>query len=55
MSLESLQKIKLYINKQYKDIETWEEESDEEKGARIDELHCLETYLDCLIDKEVTN
>ena len=52
MSVESLQCLKVYLSKQYKDIETWEHEEDEVKEGRIDELQCLETYLDYLIAKE---
>ena len=52
MSVESLKCLKVYIGKQYKDIETWEHEEDEIKEGRIDELQCLETYLDYLIAKE---
>lgn len=52
MSVESLKNLKVYIGKQYKDIPTFEFESDDVKGARIDELQCLETYLDYLIAKE---
>lgn len=52
MSVESLKNLKVYIGKQYKDIPTFEFESDEVKDARIDELQCLETYLDYLIAKE---
>ena len=52
MSVESLKCLKVYISKQYKDIETWEHEEDEVKEGRIDELQCLETYLDYLIAKE---
>ena len=52
MSVESLKYLKVYIDKQYKDIPTFEFESDEVKDARIDELQCLETYLDYLIAKE---
>jgi len=52
MSVESLKHLKVYIGKQYKDIPTFEFESDEVKDARIDELQCLETYLDYLIAKE---
>lgn len=52
MSVESLKCLKVYIGKQYKDIETWEHEEDEVKEGRIDELQCLETYLDYLIAKE---
>ena len=49
MSVESLKCLKVYLSKQYKDIETWEHEEDEVKEGRIDELQCLETYLDYLI------
>lgn len=52
MSVESLKCLKIYISKQYKDIETWEHEEDEVKEGRADELQCLETYLDYLIAKE---
>lgn len=52
MSVESLKCLKVYLSKQYKDIETWEHEEDEVKEGRIDELQCLETYLDYLIAKE---
>lgn len=52
MSVESLKNLKVYIGKQYKDIPTFEFESDDVKDARIDELQCLETYLDYLIAKE---
>lgn len=52
MSVESLKCIKVYISKQYKDIDTWEDVDDEVKESRIDELQCLETYLDYLIAKE---
>ena len=52
MSVESLKCLKVYLSKQYKDIETWEHEDDEVKEGRIDELQCLETYLDYLIAKE---
>ena len=52
MSVESLKYLKVYLSKQYKDIETWEHEEDEVKEGRIDELQCLETYLDYLIAKE---
>lgn len=52
MSDESLKNLKVYISRQYKDIPTFEFESDEVKAARIDELQCLETYLDYLIAKE---
>lgn len=52
ISVESLKNLKVYIGKQYKDIPTFEFESDEVKDARIDELQCLETYLNFLIAKE---
>ena len=52
MSVESLKNLKVYICKQYKDIPTFEFESEKVKDARIDELQCLETYLDYLIAKE---
>lgn len=52
MSVESLKRLKVYLSKQYKDIETWEHEEDEVKDARIDDLQCLETYLNFLIAKE---
>ena len=52
MSVESLKCLKVYLSKQYKDIETWEHEEDKVKEGRIDELQCLETYLDYLIAKE---
>lgn len=52
MSVESLKCLKVYLSKQYKDIETWEHEEDEVKEGRIDELQCLENYLDYLIAKE---
>ena len=52
MSVESLKCLKVYLSKQYKDIETWKHEEDEVKEGRIDELQCLETYLDYLIAKE---
>lgn len=52
MSVESLKCLKVYLSKQYKDIETWEHEEVEVKEGRIDELQCLETYLDYLIAKE---
>lgn len=48
--VESLKCLKVYISKQIKDIPTWAEE--EECNARIDELQCLETYLDFLIAKD---
>lgn len=52
MSVESLKRIKVYICNQYKDINAWEDVEDEVKEARIDELQCLETFLDYLIAKE---
>ena len=52
MGVESLKRLKVYLSKQYKDIETWEHEEDGVKKGRIDELQCLETYLDYLIAKE---
>ena len=52
MSVESLKNLKVYIGKQYKDIPTFEFESDDAKDARRDELQCLETYLNFLIAKE---
>lgn len=52
MSVESLKCLKVYISKQYKDIETWEDDESGNNEARIDELQCLETYLDYLIAKE---
>ena len=52
MSVESLKCLKVYISKQYKDIETWEDDESGVNEARIDELQCLETYLDYLIAKE---
>lgn len=36
MSVESLKNLKVYIGKQYKDISTFEFESDDVKDARID-------------------
>lgn len=48
--VESLKCIKVYIGKQLKDIATWDD--DDECAARIDELQCLETYLDFLIAKD---
>lgn len=55
MSVESLKNLKVYIGKQYKDISTFEFESDDVKDARIDQLQCLETYLSFLIAKETDN
>ena len=52
MSVESLKRIKVYICNQYKDINTWEDVEDDVKEGRIDELQCLETFLDYLIAKE---
>ena len=52
MSVESLKRLKVYIGKQYKDIPTFEFESDDVKDARIDELQSLETFLNFLIAKE---
>lgn len=52
MSVESLKCLKVYISKQYKDIETWEDDESGANEARVDELQCLETYLDYLIAKE---
>lgn len=52
MSVESLKRLKVYISKQYKDIETWENDESGNNEARIDELQCLETFLDYLIAKE---
>lgn len=48
--VESLKCLKVYIGKQLKDIPTWAD--DDECAARIDELQCLETYLDFLIAKD---
>ena len=52
MSVESLKRLKVYISKQYKDIETWKDDESGNNEARIDELQCLETFLDYLIAKE---
>lgn len=48
--MSSLQCLKVYIEKQKKDIPTWADE--DEQSYRLDELQCLETYLDYLIHKE---
>ena len=45
---DALQRLKNYINNQYKDINTW----DDIKEARIDELQCLETFLYYLIARD---
>lgn len=50
--VESLKCIKVYIGKQLKDIVTWEDVDKSEVNARVDELQCLETYLDFLIAKD---
>lgn len=50
--MTQLAKLKNYIARQYKDIETWEDANPATKEARIDELQCLETYLDYLIAEE---
>lgn len=52
---DALQRLKNYINNQYEDIKTWDEGSLTESisiKARIDELQCLETYLDYLIARD---
>lgn len=50
--VESLKYIKVYIGKQLKDIATWDDADECEVNARVDELQCLETYLDFLIAKD---
>lgn len=50
--VESLKFLKVYVGKQLKDIATWDGEDESEVNARIDELQCLETYLDFLIAKD---
>lgn len=50
--VESLKCIKVYIGKQLKDITTWDDVDEIEVNARVDELQCLETYLDFLIAKD---
>jgi len=49
---DALQRLKNYINNQYKDIKTWDDSNPATKEARIDELQCLETYLDYLIARD---
>lgn len=49
---DALQRLKNYINNQYKDIKTWDDSDPATKEARIDELQCLETYLDYLIARD---
>lgn len=50
--VESLKCLKVYIGKQLKDISTWDDVDESEVKARVDELQCLETYLDFLIAKD---
>lgn len=50
--IESLKCLKVYIGKQLKDIATWDDVDESEVAARVDELQCLETYLDFLIAKD---
>lgn len=50
--VESLKCLKVYISKQLRDIATWDDVDESEINARVDELQCLETYLDFLIAKD---
>ena len=49
MSVESLKCLKVYIGERSK---AWEDDESGNNEVRIEELQCLETYLDYLIAKE---
>lgn len=44
-AIEVLKHIETYVHKQLKDIPTWNDVEDDIKNARIDELQCLDTFI----------